>query len=126
MYKADIVSAKINNGLLSVEVLFHSDEDSFTDTFQTNQSQKGNWLGEQVERKLNHLDSISLIRDSISVGAYQTGVQEGKTEREIYHEKTTKYLNYMNTARMGIINHDRPIISELREWLRANFKDEYI
>jgi len=126
MYKADIVSTKINRGVLSVEVLFHNDEDTFTDTIETNQYQNDSWIGEQIERRLKHLNSLLLIKDSITIGSYQKTEKEPKLEHEIYQEKTTLYLNYMNTARMGIITHDRPVIIELREWLRANFKDEYL
>lgn len=32
----------------------------------------------------------------------------------------------MTEARLGPIDYDRPVIKELREWLRANFKDEYL
>lgn len=126
MYKADIVSTKINRGVLSVEVLFYSDTDTFTDTIETNQYQDDAWIGEQIERRLKHLNSLYLIRDNITIGSYQKSERTSKTEHEIYQEKTRLYLNYMNTARMGIVAHDRPVISELREWLRANFKDEYL
>jgi hypothetical protein len=34
-------------------------------------------------------------------------------------------MKYMDIARMGIIQHDKPIIIELKEWLILNFKDEY-
>ena len=126
MYKADIISTKINRGVLSVEVLFHNDEDTFTDTIETNQYQNDSWIGEQIERRLKHLNSLSLIKDNITIGSYQKTERGPKTEQEIYQEKTNLYLNYMNTARMGIIPYDRPIIAELKEWLRDNFKDEYL
>lgn len=126
MYKADILSTKINKGLLSVEVSFYNDEDTFKDTFETNQYQSEFWIGEQIERRLKHLNSLSLVKDSVIIGTYQPKKNGPKLEKEIYQEKTTQYLNYMNIARTGIINHDRPNIIELREWLRANFKDEYV
>lgn len=126
MYKADIVSIKINRGVLSVEVLFYNDEDTFMDTIETNQYQNDSWIGEQIERRLKHLNSLALIKDNIAIGSYHKTERGPKTDHEIYQEKTNLYLNYMNTARMGIINHDRPVIAELREWLRSNFKDEYL
>ena len=126
MYKADILSTKINKGLLSVEVSFYSDEDTFNDTFETNQYQDESWIGDQIDRKLKHLNSLALIKDSITIGTYEPGKKVPESEKEMYREKTSLYLQYMNTARTGIINYDRPIIIELREWLRANFKDEYI
>lgn len=126
MYKADIVSTKINKGLLSVEVLFHNDKDTFTDIFETNQYQNDSWIGEQIERRLKHLNSLTLIKDSIVIGACQPSKSLEKSDRDTYYEKRTLYLNYMNEARMGTITYDRPVIIELREWLRNNFKDEYL
>ncbi len=126
MYKAAIVSTKISKGILSVEVSFSNDDDTFSDTFETNQYQDSSWIGEQIERRLKHLNSLSLIKEGIAIGSYRQIQKEAKTEHEIYQEKTTLYLNYMNAARMGIVAHDRPVISELREWLRSNFKDEYL
>lgn len=126
MYKADIVSTKINRGLLSVEVLFHNDEDTFTDTFETNQYQNDSWIGEQIERRLKHLNSLSLIKDNITIGSYQPGKPPDKSDRDTYYEKRVQYLNYMNEARTGVIKYDRPVIKELLKWLRDNFKDEYL
>lgn len=126
MYKAEIVSKKINKGLLIVEVLFTSDEDSFSDIIETNQYQDNSWIGEQIERRLKHLNSLANIKDAIVLGSYQKNEQPPKSELEIYQEKTALYHNYMATARLGVINYDRPIITELRQWLRDNFKDEYL
>lgn len=125
MYKANILSTKINNGRLIVEVFFHSEEDSFNDTFETGQYQNDNWIGEQITRRLSHLNSLYAVKNNISIGPYHEKVVI-KSDKDLYHEKTTLYLNYMNTARLGIITHDLPVIAELREWLRKNFKDEYI
>lgn len=36
------------------------------------------------------------------------------------------YAKYMNIARQGFIQSDREIITTLRNWLRENFKDEYV
>ena len=126
MYKASIVSTKISKGLLSVEVSFDSEEDSFTDRFETNQYQENSWLEEQITRKLRHLNSLSLIKDSIGIGPFQPSESPPKSDRDVYFEKRTLYLNYMSEARTGSIKYDRPIIAELLAWLRANFKDEYL
>lgn len=126
MYKADITSTTINKGLLTVEVLFYSNNDSFKDVFQTNQQQDESWLEDQIERKLNNLNSLIKIKESIVIGPYQKTEKVLDVEAKKYHEKTILYHNYMNTARTGIINYDRPVITELREWLRNNFKDEYL
>ncbi len=126
MYQAKILNTSIVKGVLRVEVQFQSNEDVFTDIIETNQYQNESWIGEQIERRLKHLNSLALVKDSITIGSYKPGQPVDKSEKDLYDEKTVLYLNYMNTARMGIINHDRPVIKELREWLRANFKDEFL
>jgi hypothetical protein len=125
MYTADILSKKIINGRLTVEVSFHNEEETFSDTFETAQYQDDAWIGEQITRRLRHLNSLYILKDAINIGPF-TEKNVVKTEREIYQEKNTLYQNYMNWARMGIITHDRPIIVELREWLRTNFKEEFM
>lgn len=125
MYKAIIESAEISNGRLVVTVLFNSDNDSFKDSFDTNQYQNMSWIREQIGRKLNQLNSLYAIKDSISIGPFNDTINV-KTDKDIFYEKASHYTRFMDTARMGIIKHDRPIIAELRKWLEENFKDEYI
>ncbi len=125
MYKVNIEGVKINSGRLSVDVTFSSDEDTFNDTFETAQYQDDSWIGEQIKRRLSHLNSLYALKDSIEVGPFHEKVK-AKSEKDLYLEKKMLYLNYMSEARLGIIKYDRPIIAELLEWLRANWKDEYI
>lgn len=126
MYNAEIISTTINKGILSVEVKFSNDDDSFTDTIQTNQYQDNSWLGEQIDRRLRHLNSLSQIKDSITLGTYQPSGPVSKTEKQFYDEETIRYLNYMNKARLGVIGYDHPVIAKLFKWLKDNFKDEYL
>lgn len=125
MYNAEIISTTINKGILSVEVKFSNNEDSFIDTIQTNQHQDSFWIGEQIERRLKHLNSLSQIKDSITLGTYQPSPVT-KTEKQFYDEETIRYHNYMNKARLGVIGYDHPVIAKLLKWLRDNFKDEYL
>ena len=125
MYKANITDTNIQGGRLIVSVLFFNDTQSFTDTFETNQYQNESWIGEQISRRLSHLNSLPTLKASIVIGAFHE-TPRVKTDREVYQEKAARYLKFMDVARMGIIRHDRPIIGELREWLGNNFKDEYV
>jgi len=125
MYKADIVDTKIEHGRLIVNVLFHDENESFNDTFETNQYQNDTWIGEQIERRLSHLNSLFHLKETIPIGPYHKTIKE-KTERDIFYEKAAHYTRFMDTARMGIIRHDREIIVQLKKWLDENFKDEYI
>lgn len=126
MYNAEIISTIISKGILSVEVLFSNNKDSFTDIIQTNQYQNDSWIGEQIERRLKHLNSLSQIKDSIALGTYIPGKPVAKTEKDIYDEETIRYFNYMNKARLGVIGYDHPVIAKLFKWLKDNFKDEYL
>lgn len=125
MYQATIQSTEINNGRLKVGVIFQSENDSFEDTFETNQYQNDSWIGEQIERRLSHLNSLTFLKENIPIGPYHKAIKE-KTGKDIFYEKAAQYTRFMDTARMGVIRHDRPIIVELRKWLEDNFKDEYI
>lgn len=126
MYQAEIIDKRIVKGLLSVDVSFSNGADTVLETFQTNQSQPESWIGDQIDRKLKNLNSLSGLKDSIPIGAFQASEPPAKSEAKIYQEKRDLYINYMNEARMGTIQYDRPIIVELKEWLTANFKDEYL
>jgi len=126
MYQAEIVGKKILRGLLIVDVSFSDGEDTFVETFETNQDQNLSWLDEQVQRKLGHLNSLAAIKDSIAIGAFVPSEPAAKTDAEIYQEKKSLYLDYMNEARLGSIPYDKPIIVELKEWLKENFRDEYL
>ena len=125
MYKADITNTSIKLGRLIVEVKFYNDSESFSEIFETSQGQKDTWIGEQIKQRLKHLNSLASLKDSIQLGVF-TDIQKEKTESELYYEKAALYLKYMDVARMGLIQSDRPIIGELRTWLRENFKDEFI
>ncbi len=126
MYKAEITNKSLSNGRLSVEVSFENENgDKFTDTFETSQFQDTSWIGEQIKRKLSHINSLTNVAEKIEAGPFNE-ITVPKTEKEIYQEKAALYLKYMNVARLGFIQSDRKIITDLREWLRQNFKDEYV
>jgi len=125
MYTATINNKNFSGGKLTVEVTYSNGNENITDTHEVNQKQDSNWLKNIIERKLNDLNSLSDIKESIVTGVFNEEV-ETKSEKDLYYEKASQYIKYMDIARMGLIQHDRPIIIELREWLKSNFKDEYV
>lgn len=125
MYKATITNKKISQGKLTVDVLFFDESDSFSERFETTQSQDKPWIGEHITQRLNHLNSLPPLGETIVLGDVDTTPRE-PTEEEVYREKATAYAKYMDIARQGLIQPDRPIILELRKWLRENFKDDYL
>ena len=126
MYKAEITKKRLSNGKLSVDVSFENESgDKFSDTFETSQFQDTSWIGEQIKRKLSHINSLPNVSEKIEIGPFNEIVTV-KTDIEIYQDKATEYIKYMEIARLGLIQSDRPIIVELRKWLKDNFKDEYV
>lgn len=125
MYTATIKNKTFINGKLTVEVIYSNGEESLPDTYSSNQAQDESWLSDRIKRKLNDLNSLSFINDSIIVGEFKFDKSD-KSNTEIYQDKAMQYMKYMDIARMGIIQSDRPIINELREWLKDNFKNEYV
>lgn len=125
MYTATINNKNFSGGKLTVEVTYSNGNENITDTHEVTQKQDSNWLKTIIERKLNDLNSLSDIKESIVTGSFTEEVPT-KPDKEIYQEKAMLYLKYMDIARMGLIQHDRAIIIELRDWLKSNFKDEYV
>lgn len=126
MYKASITSKKISDGKLTVSVLFESEDtnETFTDTFETTQEQDASWIGKQIEARVKNLNSLPNLMTEIEIGPYV--INEANSSRKKYEETSSLYLRYMDAARQGYIQSDYPKIVELREWLRLNFKDEYL
>lgn len=125
MYIATIKNKTFVNGKLTVEVNYNNGKETVSDTYDSNQTQDESWLSDRIKRKLNDLNSLSVINDSIIIGEFKFEDSD-KSDKEIYQDKATQYMKYMDIARMGIIQSDRPIINELREWLKENFKNEYV
>lgn len=125
MYTANINSKTFKNGKLTVEVTYSNGNENITDIHDVIHSQDSNWINDIINRKLNDLNSLSNINDSIVIGEFKEN-DLIESERDIYYKKATAYNRYMSIARNGFINHDRPIITELKEWLKSNFKDEYV
>ena len=125
MYTANIDSKTFKGGKLTVLVTYSNGNENITEPHEVTQSQDTNWLNDIIKRKLNDLNSLSDISESIIIGSFNKEVQV-KSDRDLYYEKASQYMKYMDIARMGIIQSDRPIIGELYDWLKANFKNEYI
>lgn len=125
MYIATINNKTFKSGKLTIEVTYSNGNENITEPHEVTQSQDVNWLNDIINRKLKDLNSLSDINDSIIIGEFNNKVQV-KSDKDLYYEKASQYMKYMEIARMGIILHDRPIIVELKDWLILNFKDDYI
>lgn len=125
MWTANIDNKTFKGGKLTVVVTYSNGNENITDTHEVTQKQDVNWLNDIINRKLNDLNSISEINDSIIIGDFVLK-ETSNTNKDLYYKKASEYMKYMDIARMGIIQHDRPIIVELKEWLKNNFKNEYV
>ena len=125
MYIANINSKTFKNGKLTVEVTYSNGNENITESHEVTQSQDINWLNDIINRKLKDLNSLSDINDSIVIGQFNKEAKI-KSDRDLYYEKASQYMKYMDIARIGFIQHDRPIIIKLKEWLADNFKEEYV
>jgi hypothetical protein len=134
MYKAVIKDKKINNGMLSVTVLFSNEEtkDSLTEIFQTNQDQPDEWLDEQVSRKLKHLNSLQNIKEKIEVGAEVVlkekveDVSSVDTDKEAYRKDLQDFNKMVGATQQGIMTRDNKDFLALKKKLADNFKTEYL
>jgi hypothetical protein len=124
MWTANIDNKIFKSGKLTVIVTYTNGNENITENHEVTQKQDTNWLNDIINRKLNDLNSLSDINDSIVIGIFNEEVK-AKSDKDLYYENASKYMKYMDIARMGIIQHDKPIIIELKEWLILNFKDEY-
>ena len=107
MYTANIDSKTFKGGKLTVVVTYSNGNENITEPHEVTQSQDTNWLNDIIKRKLNDLNSLSDISESIIIGSFNKEVQV-KSDRDLYYEKASQYMKYMDIARMGIIQSDRP------------------
>ena len=126
MYKATITKKKLEKDKLAVEVTFeNSGGTTYVESFETNQFQDPDWLTRHIARYLQNLNSFEALHENIVLGPFVPPTAENPN-RDLYKQNAMAYMQYMEIARLGIIPSDRPIISELRAWLRTHFKDEYL
>lgn len=124
MYTANIDSKTFSGGKLTVKVTYSNGNENITEDLIYTQAQDENYIDDIISRKLNDLNSLSNLYDSIVIGNYNLK-ETSDSDKDLYYKKASEYMKFMNIARMGLISHDRAIIIELNTWLKANFKDEY-
>ena len=124
MYTANIDSKTFSGGKLTVKVTYSNGNENITEDLIYTQAQDENYIDDIISRKLNDLNSLSNLYDSIVIGNYNLK-ETSDSDKDLYYKKASEYMKFMNIASMGLISHDRAIIIELNTWLKANFKDEY-
>lgn len=124
MYTANIDRKTFSGGKLTVKVTYSNGNENITEDLIYTQAQDENYINDIISRKLNDLNSLSNLYDSIVIGNYNLK-EASNSDKDLYYKKASEYMKFMNIARMGLIPHDRAIIIELNTWLKANFKDEY-
>lgn len=70
MYTANIDSKTFKGGKLTVLVTYSNGNENITEPHEVTQSQDTNWLNDIIKRKLNDLNSLSDISESIIIGSF--------------------------------------------------------
>lgn len=131
-YIATILNKTIKNGILKVTVTFSNNEtnDSFNFDFSTTQNQTDTWLNEQIQNKLQHLNSLPNVLNSIQIGSTisQTETQSTSvnTSYEDYKNNLKRFQQMVNAIQKGIITKDNPDFIALKDQLSADFSIDYI
>lgn len=131
-YIATILNKTIKNGILKVTVTFSNNEtnDSFNFDFSTTQNQSETWLNEQIQNKLQHLNSLQNVLNSIQIGSTisQTEIQSTpvNTSYEDYKNNLKRFQQMVNAIQKGIITKDNPDFIALKDQLRSDFSIDYI
>lgn len=132
MYRAIITDKSLANGMLHVTVYFTDDRDSFSEVFQTNQQQSFTWIEEQINRKLEHLNSLPTLLESISLGTEitQSQVVDSDTvvldERAQYEEDLKRFEKFVGAVSKGLTTAENEDFKQLKDKLTANFKSDYL
>jgi len=132
MYKAEIIGKEFVRGMLSIAVRFRDEEanDEVKEIFQNNQEQTEDWITEQIDRKLKHLNGLKELSTKIDIGTEF----EAKA-KEVSAEKTaqTEFIDDVNKLRsmkrfidIGIIEENDESYVALQTKIKNNFKSEYI
>jgi hypothetical protein len=134
MYKAEIIGKEFVRGMLSIAVRFRDEEanDEVKEIFQNNQQQTEDWITEQIDRKLKHLNGLKELSTKIDIGTEF----EAKAEAEKADEAKiaqTEFIDDVNKLRsmkrfidIGIIEENDESYVALQTKIKNNFKSEYI
>jgi hypothetical protein len=132
MWTTEIKSKTIVNGLLQVVVSFSDGKQTFTDRYETRSSQDGNWLNDNIKRRITDLEGVVSFADTITVGAFvpikavEVVVDESKlTPREKYAKKLEMFEKLVNAIKKGVISEAYPDFIATKAWLSANWNINY-
>lgn len=129
MYKATIKKSEIKNGLLSVDVKFDDGTDVFTEKFETNQPQPQDWINQQVAKKIENINSLNTIKDSLPDGEISLPVDITPTkslERMEFEADLKTFSSFVSAVQQGIADRESPEFVALKNKLKTNFKPEYL
>lgn len=131
MYKGKIVDSIIERGHVKVKVEFSDGTDTFHETFETNQVQKPDWIDQQIKRRLEHLNGLPTLLETIEVGkeiAHDPVIaaDAAPTERELYAANLKQFERYISAVVRGFTDEESEDYIRLKAWLKENFKPEYL
>lgn len=133
-YTATITNKTIADGLLSVDVLFESEDKSrrIMDCFQTRSSQDENWLANMIASKQQNLEALDAFEKTIPMGDIVPPPTEEQvptvelSPREQYKAAYALFVKMTSLIAQGLLDTSNPDFSALQQKLKENFKPEYL
>lgn len=126
MYRAKTLSKSLNDGMLKAIVVFTSDADIVTQTFETTQYQEG-WLENQIEKKLILLNKLKKSLASIELD--KNIVERAKSvqlAKDIYEQDIILFTQFVAAIRSGFTTESNPEFVALKDKLTLNFTSDYL
>lgn len=129
-YTAAIVDKRIEHGQLHVTLEYSDGETTFREEMVSRSGQVADWITSEVARRINDLASVEVLHDRIALGPVelnkQAEAQRPATPRDEYAERLRIFEGWLNALRQGVTTIERPAFVALKQWLRDNWRDEYL
>lgn len=129
-YTARVVETQVQNGQLAVLLEYSNGAQTFRDKMTSRGGQAGDWVEREVERRLAELDGLDTLATKIQPGEVKPKKkdepQPQDSGRAAYEAKLREFEAWLQALRQGVVTVERPAFVALKDWLRANWRDEYI
>lgn len=131
MWKATIKNKQINSaGTFLITVNYSDGERSFDEVHGTRDEIDTTWVENTIKRKLESLENISSMDNSVVMGEFtptQTiETKEAPTAKEIFLNKVQKLRMFKTLIELGVLNENNTDFIELQTELKNKFDSSLI
>lgn len=136
MYTAEIISKRVQYGMLTVIVRYSNGTESFDDTIQTNQKQSDSWVYEMIARRLKDIHGVLEILPKIKLGPVDLTSKENNKEtsdanennspKEEYKKDLSRFNKFLEAMRIGATDDKNSDFLALKAKLKTNFDTSYL